>query len=202
VADTVVPATALPVAPQGSRSTGWYGLVFLVATEAALFVYLLFSYFYLASQAPGPWPPSGAPPILSAAINTAILLASSVTAFWAERGIERGSNGRLIAGLSLSLLLGAVFAGVQVHDWMDKPFSPSTDAYGSLFYTITGVHIAHVAVGLFILASLIVWAALGRFSARRHLHVTVGVLYWHFVDAVWLVVFTTLFLTPRLGWGR
>lgn len=199
MANILVPAATLPVAPQGSRAPGWYGLVFLVATEAALFIYLLFSYFFLSSQAPGPWPPSGAPPILSAAINTAILLASSATALWAQRGIEKGSAGRLIAGLSLTLILGAVFAGVQVHDWMHKPFNPATDAYGSLFYTVTGVHIAHVAVGLFILACLIVWAALGRFSARRHLHVTVGVLYWHFVDAVWLVVFATFFLTPRLG---
>lgn len=199
MADILVPRTALPVAPQGRRAPGWYGLVFLVATEAALFVYLLFSYFFLASQAPASWPPSGAPPILSATINTAILFASSVTAWWGQRGIERGSSGRLIVGLALSLILGTVFAGVQVHDWAHKPFNPATDAYASLFYTITGVHIAHVVIGLFILACLILWAALGRFSAQRHLHVTVGVLYWHFVDAVWLVVFTTFFLTPRLG---
>lgn len=199
MADVLVPPTALPVEPQGPRASGWFGVVFVVATEAALFVYLLFSYFFLASQAPGPWPPSGAPPIASAAINTAILLASSVTAWWGQRGIEKNASGQLIAGLALSLILGAVFAGVQVHDWMHKPFNPATDAYSSLFYTITGVHIAHVAVGLFILACLIVWASLGRFSAQRHLHVTVGVIYWHFVDAVWLVVFTTFFITPRLG---
>lgn len=199
MADVLVPSAALPVAPQGARASGWYGLVFLVATEAALFLYLLFSYAFLASQAPGPWPPSGAPPLLSAAINTAILLASSVTAWWGQRGIEKGANGQLIAGLVLSLMLGGVFTGVQIHDWIHKPFNPATDAYGSLFYTITGVHIAHVAVGLFILACLTFWASMGRFSAQRHLHVTVGVLYWHFVDAVWLVVFTTFFLTPRLG---
>lgn len=199
MADILVPREALPVSPQGAKASGWYGMVFLIATEAALFVYLLFSYAFLASQAPGPWPPSGAPPVLSAAVNTAILLASSVTAWWGQRGIEKGSSARLVAGLALSLVLGAVFAGVQAHDWMHKPFSPATDAYGSLFYTITGVHIAHVVVGLFILACLILWAAMGRFTARRHIHVTLGVLYWHFVDAVWLVVFTTIFITPRLG---
>ncbi|MBS0331497.1 MAG: heme-copper oxidase subunit III [Proteobacteria bacterium] len=199
MADVLVPAKPLPVAPQGQRASGWYGLMFLIATEAALFVYLLFSYFFLASQAPGAWPPSGAPPILVSAINTGVLLASSVTAWWGQKGIEKGQTGRLILGLSLSLILGAVFAGVQAHEWLNKPFTPKTDAYGSLYFTITGVHIAHVLVGLLILACLIVWAAMGRFDARRHLHVTLGVLYWHFVDAVWLVVFTTFFITPRLG---
>lgn len=199
MAESLVPTAALPVAPQGARASGWYGLVFLIATEAALFVYLLFSYFFLASQAPGPWPPSGAPEILVSAINTAILLASSATAWWGQKGIETGRNGRLIAGLSLSFILGVVFAGVQVHEWLSKTYSPATDAYGSLYFTITGVHIAHVVVGLVILACLVLWAAMGRFTAKRHLHVTLGVLYWHFVDVVWLVVFTTFFLTPRLG---
>jgi heme/copper-type cytochrome/quinol oxidase subunit 3 len=176
-----------------------YGLVFLVATEGALFAYLLFSYFFLGSQAPGPWPPSGAPPLLTAAVNTGILLASSVTAWWGQGGIEKGASGRLLTGLSATFVLGAVFAGVQIHEWLGKTFTPATDAYGSLFFTITGVHIAHVVVGLIILICLITWTLLGRFTAQRHLHVTVGVLYWHFVDAVWLAVFAALFLTPRLG---
>jgi heme/copper-type cytochrome/quinol oxidase subunit 3 len=199
VADTLVPTRPLPVSPVGHRASAWYGMIFLIATEAALFVYLLFSYFYLASHAPGTWPPSGAPDVLIATINTAVLLASSATAWWGERGIKSGSNARLILGLLLSLVLGAVFVGVQVHEWRAKAFTPATDAYGSLFFTITGLHIAHVVAGLLILACLTLWAAMGRFTASRHLHVTVGLLYWHFVDVVWLVVFTALFLTPRLG---
>ena len=199
MAEIIVPAGPLPVAPQGPRASGWYGLVLLLATEAALFVYLLFSYFFLASQSPGPWPPAGAPPIRTAAINTAILLTSSLTAWWGQKGLEAGRTGRLIVGLSLSILLGAAFTGIQAHEWLHKGFTPQTDAYGSLFFTFTGVHIAHVVVGLIVLACLALWAAMGRFSAERHLHVTLGVLYWHFVDGVWLVVFTTFFLTPRLG---
>jgi heme/copper-type cytochrome/quinol oxidase subunit 3 len=174
-------------------------MIFLIATESALFVYLLFSYFYLGSQAPGPWPPSGAPALMIPGLNTAVLLASSATAWWAQSGIEKGSRTRLVIGLSASFALGAVFVAVQVHEWLTKTFTPATDAYGSLFFTITGLHIAHVVVGLIILTCLIIWSALGRFSAGRHVHVTVGVLYWHFVDAVWLTAFTALFLTPRLG---
>jgi cytochrome c oxidase subunit 3 len=201
VADTLVPEGPLPVAPTGRLASGWYGMIFLIATEAALFVYLLFSYFYLASQAPGPWPPSGAPDLLVASLNTAILLASSLAAWWGQKGIERGARGKLIGGLVAAFALGSIFVGVQVHEWLAKSFTPATDAYGSLFFTITGLHIAHVVVGLLILACLILWAAMGRFTAARHVHITVGLLYWHFVDVVWLVVFTSLFLTPRLGVG-
>lgn len=199
MADILVPERPLPVAPTGAGSPGWYGMLLVIATEAALFVYLLFSYFYLGSQSPGDWPPAGPPAIGVAAVNTAVLLASSLTAWWGQKGIERGSAGRLLAGLAASLGLGALFVGVQVREWLGKAFDPTTNAYGSLYFTITGLHIAHVVVGLVILACLILWTALGRFSAARHAHVTIGVLYWHFVDAVWLAVFATLFLTPRLG---
>lgn len=201
MAEVLIPSAPLPVAPTGRRASGWYGMVFLIATEGALFVYLLFSYFYLTSHAPGPWPPAGAPDILIASVNTVILLLSSGTAWWGQSRIEKGSTGGLILGLTASMLLGLIFVGVQVHEWLSKAFSPATDAYGSLFFTITGIHIAHVVVGLVILACLTLWAAMGRFSDRRHVHVTVGILYWHFVDLVWLAVFTALFLTPRLGLG-
>lgn len=199
MADVLVPERPLPVAPTGRASPGWYGMLLVIATEGALFVYLLFSYFYLGSQSPGEWPPSGPPAIGIAALNTVVLLASSLTAWWGQKGIERGSPGRLLAGLAASLGLGALFVGVQVHEWLGKNFDPTTNAYGSLYFTITGLHIAHVVAGLVILACLILWTALGRFSAARRGHVTVGVLYWHFVDAVWLAVFASLFLTPRLG---
>ncbi len=201
MADVLVPDAPLPVAPVGRLASGWYGMVFLIATEAALFVYLLFSYFYLASQSPGAWPPTGAPDLLIASLNTAVLLASSLAAWWGQRGMEKGARGQLITGLIVALGLGAIFVGVQVHEWMGKSFTPATDAYGSLFFTITGLHIVHVVIGLLILACLAFWASMGRFTAARHVHLTVGILYWHFVDVVWLVVFTALFLTPRLGFG-
>lgn len=201
MAEALVPEAPLPVAPEGRLASGWYGMVFLIATEAALFVYLLFSYFYLASQTPGAWPPSCAPDLLVASLNTAVLLASSVAAWWGQRGIERGVARQLIAGLVGALALGAIFVGVQIHEWLGKSFTPATNAYGSLFFSITGLHIAHVVVGLLMLTCLSVWAAMGRFTAARHVHVTVGILYWHFVDLVWLVVFTSLFLTPRLGFS-
>ncbi|MEO6340770.1 MAG: cytochrome c oxidase subunit 3, partial [Caulobacteraceae bacterium] len=132
MADILVPDTPLPVAPVGRLATGWYGMLFLIATEAALFVYLLFSYFYLASQTPGAWPPTGAPDLMVASLNTAILLASSLAAWWGQKGIEKGAHAQLMLGLASAFGLGAIFVGVQVHEWAGKGFTPATDAYGSL----------------------------------------------------------------------
>jgi heme/copper-type cytochrome/quinol oxidase subunit 3 len=173
-------------------------MALLIATEASLFGYLLFSYFYLASMARGAWPPAGPPELRLALPNTGILLLSSGAMWWAESGICRGRSGRLLGGLLLALALGVAFLAIQVVEYRHQTFGPSTDAYGSLFYTITGFHGAHVALGLLMIAVVALRAALGHFSAGRHLAVTNVSWYWHFVDVVWLAVFASLYLSPRL----
>ena len=196
---TVAVERRLPLGGEGKSAPGWWGMVLLIVTEASLFVYLLFSYFYLGSMARGPWPPPGPPELRLALPNTAILLLSSGTMWWAESGIRRDGQGRLRLGLLLTLALGMVFLSIQMVEYRHSAFTPATDAYGSLFFTITGFHSAHVAVGLLMLAVVGVRASLGHFSARRHLAVTNVSWYWHFVDVVWLAVFTSLYLSPRLA---
>jgi heme/copper-type cytochrome/quinol oxidase subunit 3 len=195
---TTAVARRLPVDSGGTNAPGAYGMLLLILTEASLFGYLLFSYFYLASMARGPWPPTGMPELRLALPNTGVLLLSSGAMWWAESGIRRGRRGRLLGGLALALALGLVFLGIQLVEYRHQPFGPSTDAYGSLFFTITGFHGAHVAVGLLMIAVVALRAGLGHFFASRHLAVTNVAWYWHFVDAVWLVVFTSLYLSPRL----
>lgn len=197
MATTAVPHR-LPVGGAGKGSTGWWGMMLLIVTEASLFVYLLFSYFYLGSMARGAWPPPGPPELRLALPNTGILLLSSGAMWWGESGLRRGSQGRLRLGLVMTLALGLVFLAIQMVEYRHKQFSPATDAYGSLFFTITGFHGAHVAIGLLMVAVVGVRAWLGHFSERRHLAVTNVSWYWHFVDVVWLVVFTSLYLSPRL----
>lgn len=102
-------------------------------------------------------------------------------------------------GLLVTLVLGVVFLRIQLHEYQRNHFTPQTDAYGSLFYTITGFHGAHVAVGLLMIAVIQIRAWLGHFGVRRHEAVSNVALYWHFVDIVWLAVFTSLYLSPRLG---
>jgi heme/copper-type cytochrome/quinol oxidase subunit 3 len=192
-------AYTVPVDGRGTRAPGWWGMILLIITEASLFAYLLFSYFYLGSmQAAWPLPPHGDPDLTLALPNTVILLASSGTMWWGERGIERGTQGRLRLGMLLTLILGVVFLVIQGIEYSHQRFTPATDAYGSLFFTITGFHGAHVAVGLLMNVVVQIWAWRGHFTADRHLAVSAAALYWHFVDVVWLFVFASLYITPRL----
>ena len=189
----------LPVGTKGERSSGWWGVLAVILTEAALFAYLLFSYFYIGSQVQGQWPPDGKPKLLIAVVNTVLLLSASGTMWWAERGIERDNNRQMLLGTAATIALGLVFLGLQAKEWMDKPFTVRTHVYGSLFFTVEGFHMAHVVIGLLTLALLLIWAARGLFDARRHAVVSIGVLYWHFVTAVWIAVFSTFYVSPYLS---
>jgi heme/copper-type cytochrome/quinol oxidase subunit 3 len=193
--------TSLPVGALDTRASGWWAMIFTVFTEGALFAYLLFSYFYLAVQphAAGTFP-EGGPPSLSLALpNTVILLLSSICVGWAQLGIEHGSRARLTAGLGIGAALGMVFLAVQGFEWADRPFTLASTPYSSLYFVVTGFHMAHVIVGVLMLLALTWWSALGYFNARRFAHIHIGALYWHFVDAVWLLVFLTFYVTPLLG---
>jgi cytochrome c oxidase subunit I+III len=191
------PFGTLPVGASGRRSVGWWGMAGLIVTEAAFFAYLLFSYFYLASMSANPWP-SEVPGIGLPLVNTLILLASSVVVVWAHREIRRGHTGRLRAGLAATIALGVLFLVLQGVEYSREKAAFTRDAYGSLFYTITGFHGAHVFVGLVMLTVVLVRALRGHFATGRHEAVSNVALYWHFVDAVWLAVFTSLYITPHL----
>jgi heme/copper-type cytochrome/quinol oxidase subunit 3 len=196
---TVAEPYRLPLNPANRRNPGWWVMALVVATEAMLFAYLLFGYYYLWSLAAPPWPPDGPPRLTLAAPNTVLLLASSGTMWWAERAIRRGAVSRLRLGLLATFALGAVFLALQGVEYSRETFTPRSHAYGSLFFTITGLHGAHVLVGLLMNAFVQARAWLGHFSAERHLAVSNAAMYWHFVDAVWLAVFASLYLAPRLA---
>lgn len=189
----------LPVGAAGTKSVGWWAMMFVILTEGSLFAYLLFSYFYFASQPHQAWPPSGAPSLKLSGPNTIILIASSVTVWWGERGIKRGRNRQLALGLLGGFILGSIFVGIQLLEWKQQTESLASSAHGSLFFTITGFHMAHVVVGLVTLAALLVWSLLRYFDGERHAAVSIGAIYWHFVDVVWLFVWSTLYISPHLG---
>ncbi len=200
MSDTMTEIRPLPVGSVDHQSAGWFGVWALIASESALFVFLLFSFYYTAVQPQsGAWPPE-AMSFRLALPNTVILLASSAAAWWGQRGIRHdGARWQQVTGLGAAAILGLVFLVIQYIEWRSKAFSISTGVYGSLYFTVTGFHMAHVVVGVIILVTLSIWSALGYFGPRRGAAVSTGVAYWHFVDAVWLTVFFTFYVTPLLG---
>jgi heme/copper-type cytochrome/quinol oxidase subunit 3 len=178
-------------------------MVWLIATEATLFAALIASYFYLRFRSGPEWPPGGIedPSLGLPLVMSAILLSSTIPVHLAEKGIEAGNQARLRWGLGIGFLLGAVFLGITFGvEWPEQlhGFGPTTNAYGSMYFTVTGFHAAHVLVGLAFSAWTQVRAWRGAFGSDRHLTVQNFVMYWHFVDVVWIFVFATIYLSPHL----
>ena len=201
MANRIALDTRLPVGAIDTRASGWWAMIFVVFTEASLFAYLLFSYFYLAVQPhlPGTFPQGGMPSLALALPDTAILLLSSVAVGWAQYNIERDDNKRLCWGLGIGAVLGMIFVVIQYFEWLGKPFGLASSSYSSLYFTITGFHMAHVVIGVLMLWALFFWSLRGYFNRVRYAHIHIGALYWHFVDAVWIAVFFTFYITPLLG---
>jgi heme/copper-type cytochrome/quinol oxidase subunit 3 len=182
-----------------SYSTAWWGMVTLISTESMVFVILLGSYFFLRASAKV-WPVGGiAPPELHLSVPFSFVLwGSSIPIFYAEAAIKRGSQSGLRSGLLVSGMMGLAFLGYTLYDFNKLTFGWRTNAYGSIFYLIVGLHALHVFVGLCMNAIVEIKAWQGKFSATRFTTVEVFALYWHFVDAVWIAVFASLFLSEAL----
>jgi heme/copper-type cytochrome/quinol oxidase subunit 3 len=174
-------------------------MVLLIATEATIFASLLASYFFIRAISPE-WPLGGIeePKLDRISLFTVVLLASSLPLFAAERAVMRDRVDRVRRLLALSFLMGLAFLVHQAIEYRDLHFGIHDNAYGSLFYIITGLHGLHVLVGL--LMSLVVQAkaAVGRITSQRHETLRIFSLYWHFVDGVWVFVFASLYLSPHI----
>lgn len=183
------------------HSLGWWGVLSLIATEGMLFALLLFGNFYLRATNDR-WPLGGIadPELAKSGVRTVVLLASTVPAVVAERSARRGRRGLAVAGLVLTILMGSAFLAGHVDEYLTlwKDFDPSTNAYGSVFYTITGFHALHVLVGLLALTFLVWRLLLGHYRDGHSEPVDNGILYWHFVDVVWVFVYSSLYLSVTL----
>ena len=192
----------LPVGSIGRHANGWWGMMMLIVTEGALFVYLLFAYYYAAVQHSRDWLPQDLPDFKLSLPDTIVLLLSSLVVWRGESLLKQGrSSGLTAVYLAFAALMGIVFVAVQALEWHGKKFTPFSSSYGSLYYIITGFHMLHVLAGVLILLTLALWCALGYFNRIRSAPVSIGAIYWHFVDAIWLVLFFTFYITPRLGLG-
>jgi heme/copper-type cytochrome/quinol oxidase subunit 3 len=184
------------------KSPGWWGMLMLIATEAMFFTILLTSYWFLRFRHGPVWPPDGIkkPELLLVLIATPILLLSSAPMHWAELGIKRGRVWQLRLGLLITFLMGATFLSITAIEYVEKikKFTPTTDAYGTLYFSITGFHAFHVFVGLMMNLWLQYYAGRGRFDAAHYIPAEIITLYWHFVDAVWVFIFVIVYLSPHV----
>ena len=188
-----------PEAHQSSRiDRQTLGILLFIVSEVMLFGAFFASYFFLrVVVSPPEWPPAPFElPVAVAGMNTAILFSSSFTVHYALESIRRGNRNGMKLGLAATWLLGATFLFIQLNEYVHIGFSARDGAFVSIFYGLTGLHGAHVFVGLVLLTVANIRAWRGHFgpNAKDHLGVEVAGIYWHFVDVMWLIVFTTVYV--------
>jgi cytochrome c oxidase subunit III len=185
-----------PIANVSSRvDSRVLGMLLFIASEVMLFGSFFTAYFFIRVSGTDPWPlPPFHLPVFIAGVNTAILVTSSFTMHWALQSIKRGNRAGLQAGLVLTFFMGLTFLLTQVTEYARVGFAPHDGAFGTIFYCLTGLHGAHVFVGLTILLFVTIRAFRGHFSPEHHHGVEIGGIYWHFVDVMWIVVYSTVYI--------
>ena len=190
------PTTTHPEPIQTGLDNRKLGMWIFLASEVMLFSALIGAFLTIKAGSP-----PNANHVLNiplTAVNTFVLIISSTTVVMALSSIQDGNKRRLLAYLIATLLLGATFLSIQVFEYrnliLDHGFTPSSSPFAGAFYTVTGLHGFHVFIGLIVCAWLIYQAAKQRFTAEEHGRVEVFGLYWHFVDIVWIVLFTIIYL--------
>ncbi len=180
-------------------STLAIGMSVLLGSLTMLFVGVIGAYVVLRFGAPE-WPPAGAPEMPKGLYgSTAVILLSSVVLERARRAIRRGDARALESGIVATTVLGLAFLGLQAYFWSGLFASGLTlesDIYGALFYTLTGLHAAHVLGGIVLLVVVAARAVLGKYTREAHGAVGACAAYWHFLGAVWVVLFLMLVVFP------
>ncbi len=185
-----------PAANRSSRvDPQTLGIFLFIISEVMLFGAFFTAYFFLRVVRGDPWPaPGTAIPVAVAAVNTAVLVSSSLTMHWALVSAKAGNRAGMKAGLFTTFFLGLTFLSVQLNEYVHLGWSPQDSAQGTIFYGLTGLHGAHVTIGLLLLAFANVRAFRGHFSPEEHRGVEVPGIYWHFVDVMWIFVFSDLYV--------
>ena len=188
-----------PPANRSSRlDPATLGMFLFIASEAMLFGAFFTAYFFVRvvnPDAPATWPPPPFEfPVFVASVNTAILVASSFTIHWATQAIKRGDRNGLRAGLVITILLGSAFLLTQMVEYSHVGFNTSDGAFASVFFGLTGLHGAHVFVGLSLLTMAAVRSFRGHYSPEHHHGVEIPGIYWHFVDVMWIIVFFAVYV--------
>jgi cytochrome c oxidase subunit 3 len=187
-----------PIHYSSRMSPAVLGMFLFIASEIMLFGSFFTVYFFVRvvnDGVNGQWPPPPFHrPAFVALINTCILVTSSFTMHWADTSVKKGNRRGHQAGLVLTVLLGLTFLLTQVIEYHRLGFNTSDTSFAATFFGLTGLHGAHVFVGLTILTVMMVRAFRGHFSPEHHHGVEIAGIYWHFVDVMWIVVYVTVYL--------
>jgi cytochrome c oxidase subunit III len=171
------------------------GMLLFIISEIMLFGAFFTAYFFIRVVGEADWPAQGEElPVAIAGVNTAILLSSSFTMHLTLEGVRNENRNALKVGILTTFLLGLTFLTIQVNEYIHIGFSPADNAQGTIFYCLTGLHGAHVFIGLTLLAMVLIRSFRGHYSAKEHRGVEVPGIYWHFVDIMWIFVFSTLYV--------
>jgi len=172
------------------------GMWIFLVTEVMLFSALIGAFLQMKARSP-----ADAHHVLNVpvtAVNTFILIVSSTTVVLALQAIMNSDHRKTRLFLTATLLLGATFLGVQVYEYFQlithEGFTPSGSLFGGGFYTVTGFHGFHVLIGILWCAWLLRQATQGRFSSTNYMRIEIFGLYWHYVDVVWIILFTIIYL--------
>ena len=179
-------------------SRGKLGMYSLIAAESAVFTIFVVAYlFYLGKSVSGPTPAILHPPVFL----TICLLSSSVTIHSAVASLESGHLRRFALGWALTMVLGAIFLGGTGLEWRhlirEEGLTIQRNLFGTTYYSLVGLHALHVTVGLLLMGTVSVFGWFGLVKREHSERLSVIALYWHFVDAVWVVVFTVVYLVGR-----
>ena len=171
------------------------GMLLFIISEIMVFGAFFTAYFFIRVAQGDPWPAPGTHlPLEVAGMNTAILVSSSFTLHWAEQSIKKGNRFGLKAGILTTFLLGCAFLFIQINEYANIGFAPQDQAQATIFYSLTGLHGAHVFIGLLLLLIVTIRSFRGHYSPEEHRGIEVPGIYWHFVDAMWLVVYFTVYV--------
>ena len=171
------------------------GMLLFIISEVMIFGAFFTAYFFIRVGQGDPWPAPGTTlPVEVAGINTAVLVSSSFTMHWAQSSIKRGNRFGLKAGILTTLLLGSTFLFVQINEYANIGFAPQDHAQATIFYSLTGLHGAHVFIGLTLLLIVTIRSFRGHYSPQEYRGVEVPGIYWHFVDVMWLIVYSTVYI--------
>lgn len=208
----IAPIDALGQAAYGQKTFGYtpgkFGMWLFLASDAMGFIGLIAAYVVVRASVGGEWVPTtgefgheggGLPPLdpILTGVNTFILICSSYTMVRAVVAAQKGAQGALKGWLAGTILGGATFLGIQVYEYwhlMDLGLHMNSHPYGATFYACTGFHGAHVLSGVIYLICILIGAMRGKYGPDNSTPVEIVGLFWHFVDLVWIIIFTIIYL--------